>query len=392
MINLPTLSQLYTGILSDLQTQYGVSISPVGKSFLRALAAVQAGKLKLQYLALGNLQKNIFVDTADPENIGGTLERFGRVKINRNPKPAVAAQYSILLTGSIGAIVNGGTTFKSNDDSLNAGMLFILDNSHTMVTANDNVTVRALTTGTISKLNILDHLTSTSPIALINSDVYVVSQMVEPLDAENIEDYRLAIINSYRLPPQGGSPIDYRLWSADVQGVKQVYPYATNGQSNEIDLYVEAVIADSTDGKGTPSAAMLIAIEAVVEFNPDTTLPTLERGRRPIGLFQVNYLPVTIKTVDIVIAGFQGLTADIQAQLLSATISAISAIRPFVSGADILAEKNDILDTNKTIGIIITSQPGAVFTSITIKINSIALSTYTFSLGNIPYLNSVTYV
>ena len=87
MITIPTLKELYDQVLSDLETQYSISIPLFGKNFLRALAMVQAAKLKIFYLAVANLQKNIFVDTADPEASGGTLERFGRVKLGRNPFP-----------------------------------------------------------------------------------------------------------------------------------------------------------------------------------------------------------------------------------------------------------------------------------------------------------------
>lgn len=395
MITIPTLNQLYTGIINDLQTQYGATISPIGKSVLRVIAAVQAAKLKLFYLAIGNVQKNIFVDTADSESKGGTLERFGRVKLGRNPFPAVAGQYKIQLTGTAGAVINAATTFKSNDGSLNPGMLFILDSAYTMLTSSDTIVVRALTTGSASKLNALDTLTATSPIALVNSSVYVVSEEVQPLDTEDIEAYRNAIINSYRLSPQGGSAVDYRLWSQDAQGVQAVYPYASTGQANEIDLYVEATAADSTDGKGTPSSAILNDVESVVELNPDATLPILQRGRRPLGVFQVNYLPVTIKEINIVITGLQGRTTVIDDQIKAAIVSTINMIRPFVSGADVLADKNDILDTNKIIGVIITAHPGAIFTGVTIKVNSVSVSTYTLLLGNIPYINptsGVTYV
>lgn len=391
MITIPTLNQLYSGILADLQTQYGATISPFGKSVLRAIAAVQAGKLKLYYLAIGNLQKNIFVDTAEPELIGGTLERFGRVKLGRNPFPAVAAQYIIQVSGTIGAIIKAETTFKSDDDSLNPGMMFVLDNQFVLVTGYDQITVRALTSGTASKLSILDTLTATSPIALVNSSVTMVGSVIDPLDSEDIETYRKAVINSYRLSAQGGAAVDYRLWSQDAQGVAQVYPYAATGKQGEINLFVEAIIADSTDGKGTPPASLLVTVQSVVEFNPDTSLPLLERGRRPLSAWQVNYFAISVMSVDIVITGYQGLTATIQAQLLAAITAAINAIRPFVSAADVLANKNDILDINKVIGMIITSQPGALFTSVSIKINGVNVSTYNFINGNIPYLNSVTY-
>ena len=390
MRNIPTLNELYTDIISDLESQYSATISLVGKVFLRALAMVQAGKLKLFYLAIGLLQKNIFVDTADSESIGGTLERFGRIKLGRNPYPARAGVYVLKVTGSIGAVIKASTTFKSDDSSLNPGFLFVIDNDYTLVATTDYITVRALTIGAESKLALLDTLTSTSPIALVNNPVTVYSITTEPLAAEDIEAYRLAIINSYRLEAQGGAATDYRLWSSDAQGVRFVYPYAKSGAVCEVDLYIEATVADSTDGKGTPSAQLLLDVEAVVDRSPDTSLDANERGRRPLQVI-VHYLPVTIKTVDIVITGFTGITNDQKTLLLNAITDSVNLIRPFIDAADDLVNRNDTIDNNKIIGVITTQIPGAIFSSVTISVNGVVVSIYNFTLGNIPYLNSITY-
>lgn len=390
MRNIPTLNELYTDIISDLESQYSATISLVGKVFLRALAMVQAGKLKLFYLAIGLLQKNIFVDTADSESIGGTLERFGRIKLGRNLYPARAGVYVLKVTGSIGAVIKASTTFKSDDSSLNPGFLFVIDNDYTLVATTDYITVRALTIGAESKLALLDTLTSTSPIALVNNPVTVYSITTEPLAAEDIEAYRLAIINSYRLEAQGGAATDYRLWSADAQGVRFVYPYAKSGAVCEVDLYIEATVADSTDGKGTPSAQLLLDVEAVVDRSPDTSLDANERGRRPLQVI-VHYLPVTIKTVDIVITGFTGITNDQKTLLLNAITDSVNLIRPFIDAADDLVNRNDTIDNNKIIGVITTQIPGAIFSSVTISVNGVVVSIYNFTLGNIPYLNSITY-
>lgn len=390
MITLPTLNQLYTGILSDLETKYSTSISLIGKVVLRAQAMVQAGKLKLVYLAIGNLQKNIFVDTADSESIGGTLERWGRVKLGRNPYQAIQGQYVLQITGSVGATIKASTTFKSDDSSLSPGYLFVLDNDYTLVSANDFITVRALTAGEESKLNLSDTLTATSPIALVNSSVSVYSISVQPLAAEDLEVYRQKIIDSYRLEPQGGAGTDYRIWASDAQGVKAVYPYATNNVPCGVTLYIEATIADSTDGKGTPSASIISDVTNVVNFNPDTTLALNERGRRPLQVV-MNYQPVTIKTIDINIAG-SSFTTSQQSLLLTAITNTINAIRPFIDSVDDLALKNDTLDNNKIISAILNQVPGSTFGAITIKVNSVTYATYTFDNGNIGYLNSVTYV
>lgn len=392
MITIPTISQLYTQILSDLETAYGSNIPAFGKNMLRALAAVQAGKIKLIYLAIGNLQKNIFIDTADPEASGGTLERFGRIKLGRNPFPARAGQYTITVTGQVGATIPALQTFKSDDDSTSPGQLFILDVAYTLLLATDTITVRALNAGLGSKLIVGDTLTATSPIPNVDAAATVSVVLIEAQAAQDIEDYREQGIDAYRLEPQGGAATDYRLWASDAQGVEQTYPYAKTGAANEINLYVEATLADSTDGKGTPSAALLQSVEDVVEFDPDTTRPQNERGRRPLGVFEVHYLPITPRTVDIIIEDFVNLTPAIQTAIYNALKESVDRNRPFVAAADILADKNDILDTNKIISVILLAAPGASFGDVTLKIDGVSLSTFTFINGNIPYFGSVTYI
>lgn len=391
MTVIPTYIELYNGVLSDLETQMQVSVPTFGKNFLRALAAVQAGKLWLYYKAIANVQKNIFIDTAEPESIGGTLERFGRVKLNRDPFSARAGEYVVTVTGSIGAVIPAQSTFRSDDTAINSGKLFILDYSYTLVATTDSITIRALEAGNDSKLNIGDTLTATAPIALVDSVVTTSAETIEPSAEENIEDYREKALDAYRLEPQGGAATDYRLWSADAQGVKQSYPYAKTGAVNEINLFIEATVSDSIDGKGTPSALLLTDVEAVVEFDPDATRPTYERGRRPLGVI-VNFLPVTILNVDVTISGFVGLTVDIQNAIELALIDEINLVRPFVAACDILDEKNDILDSNKIISIILNTRPGSVFGAITLNVSGVPYNSYTFINGNIPYVNSINFV
>lgn len=392
MTRIPTILELYNDIISDLETEMQVRIPLVGRYFLRALAMVQASKLKLYYLAIASVQKNIFVDTADSEADGGTLERFGRVKLNRNPFTAIQGQYTLEVVGSIGAIIKSETTFKSNDENVNNGKLFVLDADYTLIATTDTITVRALEGGTNSKQFVGDKLSATAPIANVNKIGTITAETVEPLDAESLEDYRRKALDSYRLEAQGGAGTDYRLWSYDAQGVEQTYPYATSGQSNEVTVYVEAELTASTDGKGTPSAPLQQAVLDVIEFDPDTTKPTNERGRRPLGVFEVNILPITVKEVDIIIENYVGLTTQIATDIEIALKTEVDKLRPFVSSCDILAEKNDLLDNNKIIATILNAKSGASFGAITLKIDSVVTTSYVFAFGNIPHFNSVTFI
>ncbi len=391
MINIPTGSQLYTSIKSEIETAFGSTIPSFGKNFLRALVIAWAGILKIFYLAIAKLQKNIFVDTADPEASGGTLERFGRVKLGRNPFPAQAGKYTIQVTGTPGATIPASTTYRSNDESLNPGKLFVLDVEHILVSNPDTIIVRALEAGVGSRLEIGDGLIVTAPIANVNAPAVVTIESTEPLAAEDIEDYRQKALDAYRTEPQGGAASDYRLWAADAQGVERVYPYAKDGAAGEINLYIEATIADSTDGKGTPSAGLLTAVEAVVEFDPDTTKPLNQRGRRPLTVLQVHYLPITPLDVDIDIADFVGLTTAIRTAIDAELTLQISKIRPFISGADITSDRNDILDVNKIILAILTAAPGSIFGTVTLTVDGTPEFSHQFTEGDIPYVNLVSY-
>lgn len=390
MTTIPTLTELYNSIIADLETGMTVNIPVFGKFFLRVLAGVQAAKLKLFYLAIGLLQKNIFVDTADSETIGGTLERFGRVKLNRSPFAALAGQYTVTVTGTTGSTIAAQTTFKSDDTSANPGKLFILDTAFTLSGSSGSIVLRALEAGLNSKLSIGDTLSATAPIAGVNKTATVTAETVTPLAAETTEEYRAKALDAYRLEPQGGAASDYRLWAADAQGVQQSYAYAKSGAANEINLYVEATIADSDDGRGTPGASILAEVEDVIEFDPDITRPLSERGRRPVGVFEVHVLPVTVKEVDITISSSSWTTAQ-QTSIENALLDEISKMRPFVAACDTLADKNDILDSNKIINIVLTAQPGSQFGAITIEIDSSPVSSFTFTNGDIPHFNSVTF-
>lgn len=381
MLNIPTISSLYTNIKGNLETEYGVPISPIGKVFLRALAMVQAGKIYLLYLAIGDVQKNVFPDTADPESQGGTLERSGRLK-GLIPFQGTQGQYIVAVTGSAGAVINASTTFKSDDSSLNPGFLFALDNSYTLTGSADTITLRCLTVGTDALLNVSDTLTCTQPLVNVSASVTVSSISISPVDAETTEEFRARVLQTYVLEPQGGASSDYRLWVATVAGVKQSYPYAESGATGVVDVFVEAILSDSTDGKGTPTMTIL---------NNVTTVLSDANGLVPIDLI-VNVQPISVQTVVIGFTGSTGspgISADQQTLITDALIEYVATIRPFIPGADLLTTRNDTLNTNGIIQTALNAAPGSYWTGIILTVNGISVTTYNFDLGQIPYLNPV---
>ena len=385
----PTFTELYTSVQTDLRNRLGIS-TLVGKMVLNAFAAVQAGKLKIYYLLSAFIYKNIFPDTADSAEIGGTLERFGLVYLGRRPNPAVAGEYKIQVSGDVGATIAPSTTFKSLDTSASPDRLFILDTLFTFTSATGIIDVRSLDLGTDAVLNVGDQLQVTAPIANVDSFSEVTSVVVTPVESEDIETYRELVIQAIQLEAQGGAKTDYRIWAADAAGVRKVYPYVKNLFSGTVQLYVEANPADSTDGNGTPSASILSDVEDVIEFDPDISKPLTERGRRPmtvtLEVLSINTISVDVDIVDLSDTSYLTTIED-------AIIDLLFYIRPFIDGADNQNDSNtDLLyvsDIINTIRDVLGNN--ASFTNITVDVDGSPITTlYEFTDGDIPFLDNLT--
>ncbi|MNX74447.1 Baseplate J-like protein [compost metagenome] len=387
---IPTISELKETISNDLKSKLNLS-TDVLKKTLDAFASVISAIMKTVYLYLANIQDNVFPDTADLEVNGGTLERIGRIQLGRNPRPATVGVFEISVIGVAGSVLKSGLTFKSNENAKNPGQMYISDVEYIMTGSNDVIEIRSLGSGATFDLNIDDNLTITQPVLGVNQTVTVSAIVEQPKASESIDVYRQNILDSIQLEPQGGAKTDYRLWSADAQGVRKVYPYVKDGNAGVVQVFVEATIEDSTDGKGTPSGALLTEVESVIEFDPDVTKPTNERGRKPIqAILEVE--PISLIPIDVTITGLSQDTTAIRDSISSNLSSYLYDVRPYISGADLPRDKNDILYEsrlqNVLTGVLSASN---FFTGFEMRVDGNIETSYTFALDNIPFLNSVTY-
>jgi len=387
---IPSIVELQETLANDFRSRLNLSDDDL-KKVLNAFDIVLAAQFKLLYLFLSDIQNNVFPDTADLESNGGTLERIGRIQLGRNPLPATVGVFEFSVVGIAGSILRSGLTFKSNETAKNPGQLYVLDSEYTMTGTNDLIEVRSLGSGVEFDLNIGDELTITEPVIGVNATVTVDSVIDVPTASEDIEIYRQNILDSIQLEPQGGAKTDYRLWAADALGVRKVYPYVKNGDAGTVQIFVEATIIDSTDGKGTPSSGLLTDVESVIEFDPDTTKPLNERGRRPIqSTIEVN--PISLIPVDVSIVGLNEDTASIRASISTNLNTYLQDIRPYIAGADLARDKNDILYEGRLQSVVTdTLESANFFTAFNMVVNGVSVDNYQFELGNIPYLRNVTY-
>lgn len=392
-----TKEEIYNGILNDYATALNVDVSELDIS-IKVPAKVSA---EIQFnleLKLSQLQNNIYPDKAEEE----ILNRYGLAIINRTISPAVQGEYTVEVTGTIGSTISAQTIFVANDDTDAAGKFFILDNNYTTTSNPDSITIRSLDPGLESALSIGDTLTAQSP-QIIDDIVTVTAITVTPTDKESLEDYREDVLTGIRLIPQGGSPSDYRLWVIQIPEVLRVYPFMTPDSPGDINVYVEATEAStSTDiGEnpnnvtGVPTQATIDAVyKAPTGGNPEEGAlvydSILNKGRRPMGVINIYALPIEPIPVDI---AFVGLTdTGIFTSLNNALETLFYTIRPYVAGADILSNKNDILSISNIVNEVFKIISGTIitYTSVSMDIDGSPESTYTFTYGQIPYIRNIT--
>lgn len=389
MTTIPTITEIRDMLISAFETQFGITVTRGQRVFLYALAVVLAGFFKLNYLQLGKVQQNLAPDKADKD----TLIRYGDLRLGRGPRPATAGEFTISLTVNTTGTIPARTQFQSDETATNPGILYVLDNDFAVsgtVPALYDIQVRALTPGMAGKLYPGDSLTATSPIAIASPNAFYDSEVVAPIDAETIEEYRQKVIQSYRLEPQGGAASDYRLWGLDAPGVKQIYPYAVSGFAGKVKVYVEATEDDSIDGAGTPSSTILGDVEDCIELNPDTTLPLAERGRKPLATV-VEVAPVNVLPVEFIMENYVGRTFDVDNTIRQALRDYLSGIRPFIASADDPATRNDVVSRAGANKAVIDALPLSVYTDIKLEVDGSLVSTYQFDNGAIPTLFAVTF-
>lgn len=364
-IVVPKYTELYNSTLADLKISLGITTGLIGKTVLPVFAAVQSVKLLVMYRALSKIDSNVYPDLADED----TLRRFGRVRLGRDVNPAIAGEYNVTVTGDISAVIDVNQTFSNED-----GFLYVLDTQFTFVATSGTISLRALTAGIEAQLDVSDQLQITSSAASVDSIGVVLLVTLLPTAAETIEDYRDNVVDSFRLLPQGGARSDYRRWTENIAGLREVYPYVISGQANQINLFIEAFEADSIDGFGTPPAAMLALVEATIE--PEFI---------PITVTNINYVVIDPTPVIITVVGISdtGFNTTIEASIKSY----LNDIRPFIGGVDLVSEQNKGFLYASTIqGLIIAT--GVTFTSVTVTVDAVPVSIYEFVDDKIPYLSS----
>lgn len=375
-LDTPTTAEISDNIIAQLETTLNQSIPLLPKSFLRVLAKALAGVFILLYKYGGWTFLQMFVATAQNSEttiLGVTVNPlvfWGRLIGVGDPVAATQAELliEIAVENQVGSLPSGTQLLNSSN-----GVTYILIGDVPLDAATVQGTVRAVAdqsggdgSGTIGNLDAGATVSFVNPLANVERDATVLSQVVTGADAESTAAYRQRVIDRFQKRPQGGALADYEAWGEEVAGIINVYPY-TGANPGEVDVYSEATVASSGNADGIPTQAQLDAVFDSIELDENGLA-----SRRPANAF-VNSFPITRKGFDTRVTD---LTVDnpvqVQADVTSAITEYFLDAEPFVDGLTI-PPRRDRITRSALIGVVedIVTAANGTFTTVEFNLTGV---------------------
>lgn len=392
----PTTAQIAANIIAQIEAALSQDIPLLPKAFTRVLAKALAGVYVTLYKYAGFWALQQFVSTAtmDETVVAGKVVRplveWGRLIGIGDPIGAVQAELEISVTviTQTGSLPGGtqllypstGVVYRTTAAApLDASTITLNARASSDQAGGDG-------SGTVGNLAPGSVLEFASPPATIVRAATVDATAVEGAAGEAVEVYRDRILSRFRRRPQGGAYADYEQWGETAAGVRAVYPYT--GAPGEVDVYVESV--DGPDG--IPSGAILDAVLAAIEFDPDESpSPTGLANRRPANA-AINVLPITRTAFDVELAGFE--SGDVSAVLASIEEGLDEFLRaraPFIVGLSTLP-RLDRVTQGAVAGVVneIAEANGASIAAVVLRRGGTAIQQYSLAHGELAKLGTVT--
>lgn len=274
----PTLTEIDDRIQNDMKTRIDGATSFLRRSLNKIYARVYAGAVHLVYGFLEYQKDQLFVLTADTNNLETQGNELGVTKTES--QKATGSGYG---TGTSGTNIPAGTELESN-----GGYTYVTDEDVT-VSASGTFSVDFTAEEAGSAYNDDSGITLSfiSPISGVDSTITVsVAGIDGGTDEEDDEPYRSRVLTRKRRPPHGGAYFDYVNWVLEISGNTRAWSFPQYQGNGTIGV---AYVRDN-DASIIPSYSELAETRAyLVEHSDPVTGLTVgvPVGAEP-GLFMVS--------------------------------------------------------------------------------------------------------
>jgi len=385
---IPTLSELVTAHLARLESALGQVAPANDKSFLKVLAATEAGQdVGLYKYAADRARANLALTA-----IGDDLDIIGQNE-NTARKQSQAAILTATLTALTGTIIPATIDFISDANGLRYRPVADV----TAVADVATLELKCTQSGALGNLDISDTFQISSQIsgAETIATVTVISQL--GVDKETDTDYRPRVLFAQRAITGGANATDHKIWSELVTGVAQAFPYAgrpvDEGASYPGDrqVYVEATVDIDVDGYAP--AALLTDVRDAINTNiAGMSQAPLGITNATLFLRSISRTAIFVEVRDLIVDADK--EAACKADITAALTTYFLSIAPFVDGVDLPQERTDSL-SSLSVGRIVQDAiraHGATSSSVGFGVAvGVFLTTYTLGMGELTKLGGVAY-
>jgi len=255
---LPTTEEIRNRIITDIEAQIGQTTPLFYKAFNRVIAAALAMSWTLLYKLGHWAYKQIFTATQDDDSLALKGAQYGVSRV-----AASSAVLTATVTGTVGAVVPEGRTFRGNIN----GLVYSTDADVELLGSSATITLCCLTPGAAGTLLIGNTLTIIQPVPGLNNTATVASIVTAGVEQEGLESYRARISDREKRPPQGGALNDYILWAKEVPGIARAFAWGKREVDSITAGHVEVypLLADDADGGRIPNSGKLTEVLAYID-------------------------------------------------------------------------------------------------------------------------------
>ncbi len=298
----PTLTQIVTRIQSDITTRITGATTLLRRSILKVLAKAYGGVVHLLY---GNIEYNkdqMFMTTADAENLETQTNELG---VSKNA--AAKATGIVAVTGTSGTVIPINTELQGA-----TGQVYLTDASGTISGGTVNIDITAKVAGSDGNEDAGATLTFVSPITGADTSATVSTAAIDGgTNEETDEALRTRGLRRKRKPPHGGADFDYIAWMLEVSGVTRAWSIPLYQGVGTIGC---AFVRDDDDDL-LPSPSEIGTVKSYIVAHNDPITGTevgIPTGAEP-GLYMIT---LSKKTVNFSI-GISPNTTDVQTAVTS---------------------------------------------------------------------------
>lgn len=351
-LTIPTTKEIKELNLAVLELALNQTSPLNEKAFLRVLAAMEAQAYTGIYKLIAERTLQNLALTATGSDLDRIGQEYGVIR-----KPAEAAVLTISLPATNGTVIPATIDYVGDSNSVRyfpatsviaAGGAAVSD-------------VTAETLGVIGNLNVSDTLTIGTQVAGATTVATVTVILNIGAEEETDDVYRERVLNAIRSTTGGGNAADHKIWSEEVAGVKQAYPYSGTPTGPPPGIDASSVPADRTvfveadttiDPDGIAPTSLLDEVR--VSINND---PVTGASRPPLGLTDSTlFVESILRTeVDVTITGLTtplGAETQVKADIDTALAVYFLVITMFVPAIDLPSTRNDLI-TELTISEIV---------------------------------------